>query len=129
MISEVVCNFLAAQLSLEVGKEIFAESAKGEKYVLVKTTYDRPWHKMGSQFRTSHVQVVVTGYSIKEGKLLSEKIVKHLEPMTENVVLGTETFDIRAVKPVGLPILAAYGGDFRAFSINFSISYVYELAE
>lgn len=125
MISIALAEQLATGLSLTLGKDVFAESAQGEKYVLVKDSYVRPWTGMDSQFRTAHVQVVVCGYHIAEGSQLSEQIVNILEPFSDTLVSGSESFSVRSVRAVGLPILATYK-DFRAFSINFSVSYLYE---
>jgi len=128
MISAVLRDYLATQFGLVSGKDIFAETGQGEKYVLVKDSYPRPWTGMPSEFRTSHIQITVKGYDVEEGYLLSQRIVNALKPLHGTFTLGNETFIVRSVKSVGLPLLATYK-TFRAYSTNFSVSYIYDLTE
>lgn len=126
MISQALAHVLSADpsLGLKLGTSLFAESATGSQYVLVRLSYESPvGGGLPTEFRRSNIQIVVYGWPVEAGNKLAEKILRTLELSIGPVTTPNgDVHTIKAVRASGLPVFVNYG-DFRAWSLNVAVTH------
>lgn len=128
MIASVIVNQLSSRLGLAKGKDIFAHQATGNKYIVVSATTVNSYMEIPFQ-RDAPLNIIVFGYKVSEGEILSEKIFNEVLGMIgssyTNVVEGvTQKYKIQSVLVSSCPVMVP-SSDSTMFTMNFRVMYQY----
>lgn len=134
MLSSVIVDTIdTAYEDFAQGQNLFAEVAKSNSYVVVKTTTDSLYEPNSNitDMRVANIQILIVGYSMEVMLDYAEGIVSTVQDMAYNGYTHsfkrggtTETYTIKSVTPLLLPTPAYYNNN-RIVSTNFEIKYFY----